>query len=547
MVVRPLVPVLFALLAASVVTSQPGAETPAPDTVFFNGKVVTVDARFNIEQAFAVTGDTFTAVGSNRQVRALAGKATRLVDLHGRTVIPGLGDNHDHVYNSAMILLRGVSLAGASNAPEALDRIRRAVALAPPNRTVFTTVPPFSAAERARISIRELDRISTIVPIVVFRGRLGSAVLNSAALKLAGITRETASFAGVPVPKDANGDPTGETLPSGFNIRSDQAALSILSKVLPPMTDAEEEEILIRAMHQSNALGLTSVRDLGLSPKAMRAYIRLWRKGLLTLRVSMGLEYLEVDDLEKALEVSGVESGFGDKWLRIDSLSELPTPEFSDHQQFTAAALTANRLGWRLAPHVVSPDSVNAALDAYEAADRVSSIHDKRWVLEHAYFPTSDQMQRMVKLGVVVSLQYAGFGEADPPDAARTTGPRLRELLDHHIIVSAGSDFISGQSSSDNPFIPIYFFVTRKFRNGDVAGPEQKISRDEALRVSTNNYAYTTFEDHVKGSIELGKLADFLILSDDILTVPEDKMLSVHPVATYVGGRPVYARERSGL
>ena len=122
--------------------------------------------------------------------------------------------------------------------------------------------------------------------------------------------------------------------------------------------------------------------------------------------------------------------------------------------------------------------------------------------------------------------------------------PPVRSLIDRGVIVSAGSDFQNGPSSSDNPFIPIYFYVTRKTSNGEVVDPSEKITRAEALRVSTYNYAYMTFEEKLKGSLEPGKLADFLILSDDILTVPEEKILSIRPLATYIGGRQVYGEAK---
>jgi predicted amidohydrolase YtcJ len=187
---------------------------------------------------------------------------------------------------------------------------------------------------------------------------------------------------------------------------------------------------------------------------------------------------------------------------------------------------------------------VNVALDAYEAADRVQSLRDKRWVLEHAPFATPAQMDRMARLGVVVSAQY--FGYAEPVRAAGGSAPPpMRDFLDHHVVVSAGSDFQSITVTSDNPFIPIYFYVTRKTKEGEVIGPEQKISRAEALRVSTYNHAYTTFEEKLKGSIEPGKLADFLILSDDLLTVPDEKILSIRPLATFVGGQQVYGDTKS--
>jgi predicted amidohydrolase YtcJ len=536
--------VLSVLLVAGAGYGQPNAPAP-PDAIFFNGKVITVDAGFSTRQAFAVKGETFVAVGNNEQIRALAGRATRVIDLGGATVIPGLTDNHDHVYDSAKIMLRGVSLDGATSLSDALARIRQAVTKARPGEPVFTSVlrlPPGQAGPTKG----DLDQISTDVPIVVVRGRRGGSLLNSAALRLAGITRETATFAGQPMPKDANGELTGAS-------PAYPASMTLVEKLLPAMTEAEEEAVLLKAIQQRHALGLTSVRDLSLFPGAMRAYFRLWQKGQLTLRVSMGLDLPDAAHVEDVLRVWGVVSGFGDAWLRLDSISEDPYPLVTDARQFKEVALAANKYGWRLSPHIDGDESLNAALDAFEAADRASSIKEKRWVLEHVPLATPEQMDRMVKLGVVVSSQYAAYAgnlAAATNAVGRTRAerqPPMRELLDHHLVVSAGSDFLGGAGSLDNPFVPIYFYVTRKTRNGEVIGPEEKISRQEALRVSTINYAYTTFEEKLKGSIEPGNLADFLILSDDILTVPEEKILAIRSLATYVGGRKVFAAEGGGF
>jgi hypothetical protein len=226
--------------------------------------------------------------------------------------------------------------------------------------------------------------------------------------------------------------------------------------------------------------------------------------------------------------------------------------------------LLVNRYGWRPAPHLCDRgcgrpneyESLDLALEAYEAADRESSIRDKRWVLEHIPTVQPGQMDRMARLGVVVSAQFQPFkwGSAEYERMVEKMGKRelaerqvpMRELLDHHLIVGTGSDS-HGRGQIDNPFVPIYFYVTRKTEDGRVLDPRQKISRQEALRVSTINNAYLTFEETVKGSIEAGKLADFLILSQDILTVPEDKILSIHPLATYVGGRQVFSSKDGGF
>jgi predicted amidohydrolase YtcJ len=531
---------LVCVLFASVVTSGQ-RDLAAADAIFINGKVITVDAALSIRQAFAIHADRFIAVGTNEQVRALAGRSTRVVDLRGRTVIPGLADNHNHLYDSAKIMLRGLNLEDVDTASAAIDRIRAAVAKARPGETVFTTVLRVPPDERARLTIRELDQISATVPIVVFRGRFGTALLNTAALRNAGITRDTTSFAGVPVPKDQKGELTGVNPLAGLTPASLDAGAALLDKVLPPLTEEEEERFLLEAIRQRHAVGLTSVRDLNLSPEAVRAYMRLWRKGSLTIRVSMGVLLMHANRLEDELSRWGVQPGFGDAWLRFDSISEFPTPTQDDVRAFTGAAVTANRYGWRLSPHLGGPAGLDVVLDAYEAADRERTIREKRWVIEHVPFATRGQLDRMARLGVVVSVQYPGYAEPPGQDTAGAASPRMRDLLDHGLVVSAGSDFQSGIVTSDNPFVPIYFYVTRKTKDGAVVGPEQKISRAEALRVSTYNYAYTTFEEKLKGSIEPGKLADFVVLSDDVLTVPEDKILAVRPLATYVGGRDVYA------
>ena len=418
---------------------------------------------------------------------------------------------------------------------------------------VFTNVlrtPPGQAAP----TIQDLDQISTEIPIVILRGRRGNALLNTAALARAGITSGTATFAGSPVPKNASGGLTGTTprYPAG---------MVLLDNVIPAMSDQEEEDLLAKALAQRNALGLTSVRDLSLFQGGMRAYFRLWKKNRLTVRASLAIDLPDADHLDEALAGWGVGAGFGDAWLRLDSISEDPYPAapaqqggaIVDTRQFTAIALTANKYGWRLAPHIGDDEGLAGAIDAYEAADRASSITDKRWVIEHAPFATPQQMDRMARLGVLVSASIGGYNAnipatATPEDRARLERQTpMREFLDHKLVVSGGTDFLGGAASIDNPLIPFYFYATRKTRAGQVIGAHEKITREEALRVMTVNYAYTTFDEKIKGSIQPGMLADFLVLSGDILTVPDDRILSLHPLATYVGGRKVYAMEGGGF
>ena len=526
---------LVCVLLASVVTSGQ-REFATPDAIYINGKVITVDASFSIRQAFAIQADRFIAVGTNEQVRALAGKSTRVVDLRGRTVIPGLADNHNHLYDSARIMRRGLSLDGVTSTAEALDRIRLGVAAARGGEVVMTTVFRLPGAT---LSIQELDAISTTVPIVVPRNRL-SASLNTAALRRAGVTRESPAFRGVPVPTDSTGNLTGQT-PVSVG-----AMLALLESIVPAMTDEEEEGLLRAAIRERHAVGLTSIRDLNLYPRAMRAYMRLRRNGELTLRVSMGLAVWDDIKIEETLAQWGLGPTFGDEWLRVDSIGEIPGPIAARSQVFTNVALTANRYGWRLSPGVHGGSrALDVALDAFEASDRERTIVGRRWVLEHVPVATRAQLDRIARLGVVASVQYLGYAGGPSDERDDSLAPPVRSLIDRGVIVSAGSDFQNGPTSSDNPFIPIYFYVTRRTSSGQIVDPSQKISRAEALRVSTYNYAYMTFEEELKGSLEPGKLADFLILSDDVLTVPEEKILSIRPLATYVGGRQVYGEAKS--
>jgi predicted amidohydrolase YtcJ len=535
---------LLIVLLATGLAAQQGTGA-APDAIFVNGKIVTVDRGFTVHHAFAVKGDTFAAVGTTARIRALARPATRVVDLRGATVVPGLTDNHNHLFESAKVMVRGVSLEGASSPADALARVRRAVSTARPGETVFTSVLRVNPGDPVPTK-EDLDRISTTVPIVLTRGRRGFALFNTAALTRAGITRERPVYAGQALPTDANGNLTGANPPY-------PAGMMLVESLVPPMTEAEEEKMLLEAIRGRNALGLTSVRDLGLLPGAMRTYFRLWQKRQLTLRVSMGLDIPDVRRAEETLRTWGVGSKFGDAWLRLDSVSEDPYPMLVPPQQFTEAVLLAQKHGWRMSPHADSDESLNAILDAYEAADRISPIRNQRWVIEHANRATPEQIQRMVKLGVVISTQYGSYAQ-DLSAATAAVGraraerqPPVRELLDAGLVVSTGSDFYAAINTPDNPFIPIYFYVTRRTRGGAVIGPDQKISREQALRVATVNYAYTTFEESLKGSIEPGKLADFVILSGDVLTVPEEEILSLRPLATYVGGRRVFAAPGGGF
>ncbi|MSO20044.1 MAG: amidohydrolase [Acidobacteria bacterium] len=551
--IKPIVSWAF-VAAMLVVVSGNQSLAQAPDQIFYNGKVVTVGAGFSIQQAFAVRDGRFLAVGDNAAMRALAQAGTLQTDLKGHTVIPGLMDNHNHQYHAGLVMQRGISLAGVRSIAEMQSRIAEAAKSVPAGSVIYGQVgwTPNELAEKRPPTRVELDQSAPNNPVVVYQAR-GLAYLNTAAFSKLGVTRNTQTLGRAAIPRDATGEPLGTLQGSPYSVIGPTSAVSTLTM--------DEKKSLISAIQRKQiALGLTSVRDLQLTPDAMRAYYELWREGKLIQRVSMGLEVNPDDapDVEKMLAPWGVGTGFGDHWLRLDGIAEfnpgtmLREPLANqpgnvgapnvDMGKYGEAILIANRHGWRPSPHVDGDKALDLVLDFYEAADREAPIRDKRWIVEHALLSHPDQMERMKKLGVLISAQIqpnegaAGMVERWGKARAERAVP-VREWLDHGLIVSSGSDW---PGPDNNPFQTMYFYVSRHAHGYGPMGINQKVTREEALRMATINNAYMTFEETIKGSIEAGKLADFLILSADLLTVPEDVIPAIRPLATYVDGKRRY-------
>jgi len=528
-----------------------------PDAVFYNGKVITVDSSNSIKEAFAVKGDKFLAVGTTREMRALAGPQTQLVDLKTKAVMPGLMDNHNHAYHAAMAN-RGIDLKEVESLAALLEGVRKAAAAAGPGKAIYVAsgwqLNKFP--EKHPPMRQDIDKVAPNNPVVIYLNR-GQIYLNSAALKIAGVTRDTDRIGRVTIRKDNQGEPDG-------SITGESGTVARTADTISPATQAEKEKLILETQKQQLAVGLTSIRDLQLAPDFMRAYYEMWRGGKLLERISAGLQVnpSDMETLEDMLKPFGAGPGFGDNWLRLDCLAEFnpgtmwrggnpaPIPNI-EAAIYKKAVLVSNRYGWRVSPHTDSDGAMDLVLEAFEAADKEISIRDKRWTIEHATYVQPDQMERIKALGLVISAQaqpYRGGGNALRTlgkERAERTVP-LREFMDRGIIVTGGSDW-GGNSNSNNPFGNIYFYVTRRSMEGEVVGAAQKISRTEALRVETINNAYLTFEEKVKGSIEVGKLADFVILSQDIMTVPEEQIPAITPLATYVGAKRVYSRPGGGF
>ena len=540
---------------SSIVVLQPAAP---PDLILVNGHVVTVDKAFSIAEAIAIADGKFLAVGTNAAIRRTAGPGTTVIDLRGRTVIPGLADDHLHDAGGGP----GVDLSRARSIADVLAAVRARVAQSRPGDVIVSNSDWHEAqlAEHRLPYRKDLDSVAPGNPVVLVRGG-HEYILNSAALQKWNITKDTAQLPGGRITRGSDGELNGELI---------DRAKSLVQ--LPP-TPRQTIESLIEQHRKLNAAGLTSIRYPGASIEQYRLLQEMERRKLLTIRVSQ-LMRVGADSAEKmraAVATLNVRPDEGNEWVRVGGMKlgvdggfeggwmrEPYAEPWGERGTFTGVntmkqgpytdvVKELNRLGWRVSTHAVGDAAIDEVLAAYEAANAERSIAGKRWTIEHGFIPKPDQFPRMKALDLVISAQnhlyLAGpslVAYWGPARAAWTTP--VRAYLDRGFVVAGGTD------SAVVPYPPlwvIYHFVTRDTISGGVLGADQKISREEALRLETINNAFLTFEEGVKGSIEPGKLADLVVLAEDILTCPEKQIEQMQIVMTMVGGKVVYGRPPS--
>jgi predicted amidohydrolase YtcJ len=545
--------VMAAVIAAPAI--RPAAQVQPADTILVNGHVVTVDARFSIAEAVAISGGKFAAVGTTAEIRRLAGPKTTTIDVHGQTVIPGLADGHLHDAGGGP----GVDLSAARSLADILAAVAARVTRSRPGDVIVSNSDWHEAQlKEHRLPYRvDLDAVSPANPVVLVRGG-HEYILNSAALRKWNITKETPPQSGGRITRDAKGELNGELI--------DRAKALVQLPPSPPLTI----EALAEQHKKLNAAGLTSIRYPGAPIEQYRLLEEMKRRGLLTIRVNQ-LMRVGADSAEKmraAVTALNVKPDEGDEWLRVGGMKlgvdggfeggwmRQPYAEpwgeggtfygvnTMKQSPYTDVVKELNRLGWRVATHAVGDAAIDEVIAAYEAANAERSIAGRRWTLEHGFIAQPDQLVRLKKLDLVISAQdhlyLAGPSLVSywgPVRAARTTP--MRAFLDAGFVVAGGTD------SAVVPYPPlwvIYHFVTRDTISGGVLGADQKITRKEALQVETINNAYLTFEERLKGSIEPGKLADLVVLPEDILTVPEKQIEHMAVAMTMVGGKVVYRR-----
>jgi predicted amidohydrolase YtcJ len=527
-------------------------------------------------QAVAIRGDRFIAVGTDADVLKTAGPRTQKIDLHGRCVIPGLIEGHVHPIEAALSEIDG-PIPVFHSIPEIQTYIREQVKKLPPGQIILVPKVYSTRLVEHRYPTRlEIDAVAGGREAVVDNGY--ASVLDSVLLKHLSITRDTPQPSNGRIVKDRNGEPTGLVL----------GAPQLLGQVRQsrPVTPKDQLWALKSMLQHYNTVGITSIDDRLEGPDGFRAYQTLHDAGQLTVR-SYVTYIIKAQgtpaDVRREIEQIPFVTGWGDKWLRVGSLKAIVDggiligtaylrQPYGPHTQIYgfvepgyrgvlyvprenvfAMAQAADELGWQMTAHVTGGGSLDILLDAYEAANRIKPIADRRFVATHANFPDERAIERAKKLGVAFDVQPAWL-YFDGPALNDVFGPErmkhflpLRSLIDAGLVVGGGSDHMIRfdprlSTNPYDPFFEMWMAITRKMTDGNVLNPEQRISRFEALKMWTWNNAYLEFSEKETGSIEPGKLADMVMISKNFATCPEDEIKDIEALQTIVGGRVIYRR-----
>lgn len=537
-----------------------------PDIIFFNANVITVDSRFRKAQAVAIAGNRIVDVGKDEEVVKRAGPHTRRVDLGGKTVVPGFIDAHVHAIHLGVSLLPGyVQFDHCRSIGDMLTAIARKAESTPLGEWVQGSGHfDYDLIQEGRFPGRwELDRAVPNHPFFMrIRGHLG--VANSKAFEVLGITKNSPVPAGGYVFKDERGELSGLLL--------DNAVYDLAMPQLP-RTSHEEWISAIRMMTQRFLReGITSA--VNQSGETWPYLQELHQRGELATRWQANLQgssnyfHRPVEAIPKAVRDLGPVTGHGDAWLRAGAIGELHSDglieapwmhepyaqdEFGpgwkgllrhDRETLRAICLAAADRGFQMEVHAAGDAAMEMVLDIYEEVNRQVSVRDRRWLVTHGgIFPSPRSVERARNLGIIVSTQqpvlwtqshyYKRFwGEKSVANLFAN-----RTWLEGGVLINGSSDV--GISA----LLGIYMYVTRKNFFGETLGAEQAISREEALKLFTIYGAYSTFEEKLKGSIEEGKLADLAVLSDDPLTVPEEKIKEIQVLMTVVDGKIAYEKQ----
>jgi predicted amidohydrolase YtcJ len=553
----------FLIIVLSLVVFHPKVETA--DAVFKNGNIYTVNERQPRAQAIAVKAGRIIFVGSNADAKKYEGKQTRVVDLQGHTVVPGMTDSHNHLIGVGQREIT-LNLEGTASLEDFLTKVKARVDRAKPGEWItgrgwietFWKPPVFPTREA-------LDRVAPDNPILLRRADGHGAVVNSAALKIAGIDRNSPNPFGGEISKDKTGEPNGMLLDS---------AQGLVTKHIPATDEAETEQAVLLGVKREIELGWCQVQDAGGSYDEVALYKKLYEAGKIKLRIYKAV-YGPTKDSQRLLR-EGARVGAYDNRLTVRTIKVVldgalgsrgaallepysDKPETSGFLTQKEAELLpmleeALRQGIQVETHAIGDRANRTILDLYEKAMAAvpleqRKIREPRWRVEHAQIVNPVDIPRFARLGVIPSMQPS-HAIGDLHFAPSRLGIKRLEgayawqsFIKSGVIVPGGSD---APVERGEPMIEFYAAVARKDQkgfSGEGWHPEQAVSREQALKMFTLWPATAAFEEKLKGSIEVGKLADLTVFSADIMKIPEMEILKTQCLMTVIGGEIVYERQ----
>ena len=536
---------------------------PAASLVLLNGKIWTVNDRQPRAEAVACLGSRIVAVGSNGEIRKWIGAGTEAIDMGGKLVLPGFNDAHVHFFSGGENLA-SVQLRDAKSEDEFRKRIAEFAAKQPAGRWITGGDWDHENWTPARLPTRQLiDAVTAGHPVFVNRLDGHMALANSQALQLAGITRDTPDPPGGTIVRDAAGEPTG-VLKDAAMERMDG-----VDGVIPAPSEDQIADAVRAAMRYAAENGVTSVQDMSAAPEILRVYQTLLARGELTVRISghqplatwqrlaavglradFGGEKLHIGALKGFADGSlgSTTALFFEPYLDAPNTSGLANSEMIPESKMQAHILGADRAGLQVAVHAIGDKANHTVLGMYEEAARQNGARDRRFRIEHAQHLRMEDIPRFGTLHVIASMQPYHCID-DGRWAEKRIGPEraegtyaFRALLDSGAVLAFGSDW---DVAPMQPLMGIYAAATRRTLDGKHPNgwvPEQRITVAEAIRAYTMGSAYASFDEKIKGSIEPGKLADMVVVSDDILSIPAVEIEKTRVETTVFDGKVIYHR-----
>jgi len=539
-------------------------EAAKADLLLLNGRIVTVDQEFTIAEAVAVINGKVVAVGSSGELEDWRGGNTEVIDLGGKTVLPGLIDSHIHMVGTGLTMAQiNFRTPPMSSIADIVNALKKAVKGTEPGWWILGRGWDQAKLSDHRGPTRwDLDRVAPENPVWVTRTCGHIAVVNSVAMEMAGVSKDTPQPVGGNIVKDEQGEPTG--------LLEEAPAMNLVRKHIPPSSFDETCRAIRLASRAFSEAGITGVIEAGIESMAMRAYQRVAEDGDLTVRVNMMLAGRigeeSADESVKRIEEFPMTTGYGNDLLRFlglkllidggiggrtallrepyegqpDNSGILTMPEDELQKRMDAG----NLAGMMVGVHCAGGKAMDIVLRAFEETDRKRPIKGRRFALIQAYQPSEENFEQCRRMGVVVASQpsflyYLGdsFHENLGVERSAWVKPH-RAWIDNGVIVASGTD---SPVTPYNPFQSLWASIARSTEvMGVQMGAEQGVTREEAIRLYTMNGAYHTFEEDVKGSIEPGKLADMIVIDRDILTCPEEDIKDIKVLRTILGGRTVY-------